>query len=75
MAVAEAVKYLARLDDPRVDDGVVDLKPFPAGDDQAVVAEQSEVLGEIRLGQAGDLEQVLDAGLFPLQYIEYFQAL
>jgi len=75
LPVPEVVEDLARLDDARVYDAVEDVQSVAAGDDQAVMAHQSQVLGEVSLRQGGDLEQFLDRRLLFLQYIEHLEAL
>lgn len=73
--VPEVVEDFARFDDSWVDDPVEDIKAVAAGNNEAVMAHQSEMLGEVRLRQIGDLKELFHRSFALFQDIQYFQAL
>jgi hypothetical protein len=75
VAVTKLVQDLAGLDNARIDDAIVDIQAVAAGLNQAIMAQECEMLGKVRLGKLGDLEKLVYAGLAPFQDIEHLQTL
>jgi hypothetical protein len=75
MLSAESMKDLARLNDARIDNAIENIESFPSGLDQAVVAQECEVLGKVGLGCLGDLEEIFDGCLPYFEDIENLQSL
>jgi hypothetical protein len=73
--MAKSVKNLAWFNNSRIDDVVIEFKPFPSRHDEATMTHKSEMLREICLWELGNREQILNRCLRNLEYIQNLKSL
>lgn len=56
-------------DDAFVDDAVVDVESIAAGLDEAIVAHEGKMLGEVCFGEFGDIEKFFNTEFAKLEVV------